>query len=107
VTKTYRMSSNNAVNGNESDNTYSIPQNAQDVFQNGILKNSLIQPKLPQDFSECASKIEFVGTDKPSIPMNWRVAESMSALKGFEASMINLLLKRKYGVEPQKVVINT
>jgi hypothetical protein len=42
-----------------------------------------------------------------SIPINWRLAESISALKGLEAAMINVLLKRKYGLPPQEAVIDT
>jgi hypothetical protein len=42
-----------------------------------------------------------------SIPINWRLAEYISALKGLEAAMINVLLKRKYGLPPQEAVIDT
>jgi hypothetical protein len=41
------------------------------------------------------------------MPINWRFAESISALKGLEATILNVLLARKYGIEPQEVVINT
>lgn len=95
----------NGVNGSAA--AYRVPQGTEKVFRNGILSNPLIAPTLPREIEECAAKVEFVGTDKPSIPINWRFAESISALKGLEASMINVLLKRKYGIEPQKAVINT
>ena len=39
--------------------------------------------------------------------INWRLAESVAALKGFEAIMVNLLLSRKYNFTPQAVTINT
>ncbi|KAI8933837.1 hypothetical protein NX059_009538 [Plenodomus lindquistii] len=86
---------------------YSIPQETQFIFDNGILNNPLIAPTLPKEFADCAKSVRFVGTGVPSIPINWRFAESMSALKGFEAAMINVLLKRKYGLEPQEAVVNT
>lgn len=95
----------NGVNGEKTVH-YSVPQETDKVFQDGILKNPLIAPTLPAEIKDCA-KVRFVGNDKPSIPINWRFAESISALKGLEASMINVLLKRKYGVEPQEAVINT
>ncbi|KAF2476074.1 CoA-transferase family III [Lindgomyces ingoldianus] len=97
----------NGVSGTKGPTAYSIPQETAKVFQDGILKNPLIGPNLPKEIEECAKRIEFKGTDKPSIPINWRFAESISALKGLEAAMINVLLKKKYGVEPQKAVINT
>jgi crotonobetainyl-CoA:carnitine CoA-transferase CaiB-like acyl-CoA transferase len=96
---------NGLANGKAS--AYSIPKQTQEIFENGILKNPLIAPGLPYEIKDAASKIRFVGADKPSIPINWRFAESISALKGLEASMINVLLKRKYGVEPQEAVINS
>ncbi|KAF2127879.1 CoA-transferase family III [Dothidotthia symphoricarpi CBS 119687] len=92
---------------NETVDTYSIPHEAQKVFQNGILENPLIAPTLPHDISECAQKVRFEGSSMPSLPINWRFAESISALKGLEAAMVDVLLKRKYGVEPQEAVINT
>ncbi|KAF1851406.1 CoA-transferase family III [Cucurbitaria berberidis CBS 394.84] len=94
-----------AVNGKE--RSYSIPQQTQRVFEDGILNNSLIASTLPKEIEECARSVRFEGNDKPCIPINWRFAESISALKGLEAAMINVLLKRKYGLQPQEAVINT
>ena len=87
--------------------TYSIPSETQKVFENGMINNPLIASTLPKGIAEAAAKVRFEGTDKPSIPINWRFAESISALKGLEAAMINVLLQRKYGVEAQEAVINT
>lgn len=103
------MSSNGVTNGTigETAASYSIPQVTNQIFHEGILKNPLIAPTLPKEIEECAKKVRFVGTDKPSIPINWRFAESISSLKGLEAAMINVLLKRKYSIEPQEAVINT
>ena len=86
---------------------YSVPEETKKLFYEGILNNPLIKPTLPKEIEECAKKINFVGTDKPSLPINWRFAESISALKGLEAAMVNVLLERKYGVKPEKIVINT
>ncbi|KAJ4292790.1 hypothetical protein N0V90_009453 [Kalmusia sp. IMI 367209] len=99
----------NGVNGhvNQADTEYSIPRETDKIFKNGLLSNPLIAPSLPNEIDECAQPVEFVGTDLPSIPVNWRFAESIAALKGLEASMINVLLKRKYGLDPQKAIINT
>lgn len=97
----------NGANGVNGKATYSIPQETQQVFEKGILNNPLISSKLPKEYEEAAKKVRFEGNDKPSIPINWRFAESISALKGLEATMINVLLKKKYGLEPQEAVINT
>ena len=86
---------------------YSIPTETQRIFDNGILNNPLIASTLPKGIKLCANVVRFEGSDKPSIPINWRFAESISALKGFEAAVLNLLLKQKYGIEPQDAVINT
>lgn len=96
----------NGVNGTGLEG-YSVPKATHQIFEDGILNNPLIAPHLPKEIQECAETVQFVGNDKPSIPINWRFAESISALKGLEAAMINVLLKRKYGMEPQKAVINT
>lgn len=94
-------------NNNGKGNPYSIPRETQKIFENGILQNPLIAPTLPKEIEECSKTIRFEGSDTPSIPINWRFAESISALKGLEAAMVNVLLKQKYGVEPQEAVINT
>ena len=104
-TNGHTNSVNNATNG--SSKSYSVPNETQHVFDNGILNNPLIAPTLPAEIAECAKKVQFKGTSKPSIPINWRFAESISALKGLEAAMINVLLKRKYGLEPQEAIIDT
>jgi|SRR5690242_6318431 len=98
----------NGTNGvGKSLESYSIPEETQKLFEEGILNNALITHTLPKGIAEAASKVRFEGTAKPSVPINWRFAESISALKGLEASMINVLLSRKYGLEPQEAVINT
>ena len=86
---------------------YSIPQETQKIFEDGILNNPLIAPTLPKGIAEAAAKVRFEGSDKPSIPINWRFAESISALKGFEAAMINVLLQCKYNISPQEAIVNT
>jgi hypothetical protein len=99
----------NGVNENANAETveYSVPGETHKILRDGILNNPLVAPTLPKEIEECARTIKFVGSDQPSIPINWRFAESVSALKGLEAAMINVLLKRKYGLEPQQAVINT
>lgn len=101
------MATNGVDSSSQDAAAYSIPRETEKVFRKGILDNPLIAQSLPEGIGECAQKVEFVGTDRPSIPINWRFAESIASLKGLEAAMINALLKRKYGVEPQKAVINT
>lgn len=86
---------------------YSVPFESRCLLDHGILDNPLIAKDLPTDIKRYAEKIRYVGSDAPSIPINWRFAESIASLKGLEASILNVLLKKKYGVEPSEVIINT
>ncbi|KIK51480.1 hypothetical protein GYMLUDRAFT_50511 [Collybiopsis luxurians FD-317 M1] len=62
---------------------------------------------LPTELESLSKHVRFEGSSKPNIPINWRFAESISALKAFEATMLNSLITRKYKIEPADVVINT
>lgn len=85
---------------------YSIPDEARQLFRRGILANPLMA-KLPSDLQALGKLVRFEGNATPSIPINWRLAESISALKAFEATLVNAILKRRYGVDPVNVTINT
>ncbi|KAI2781687.1 CoA-transferase family III [Daldinia loculata] len=85
---------------------YSVPQEAQRLFQDGILNNPLMKG-LPQELQSLSKTVQFEGSAKPSIPINWRFAESISAMKAFEATMLNYLITKKYNVAPSNVSINT
>lgn len=85
---------------------YSVPRESKKVFVEGILNNPLIRG-LPTGLIDSAQLIHFEGNELPSIPVNWRWAESIAALKAFEATMINHLLTRKYKILPVEVTINT
>ncbi|TGJ83218.1 hypothetical protein E0Z10_g5546 [Xylaria hypoxylon] len=85
---------------------YSVPHEAKRLFEDGILRNPL-QKDLPSELEALANHVHFEGSSRPSIPINWRFAESISALKAFEATMLNLLVSRKYNVEPSDITINT
>lgn len=89
-----------------SPSAYSVPQEAEAVFQQGILDNPLMQ-NLPSSLKELSQLVCFEGNALPSIPMNWRWAESISALKALEATMLNYLLVCKYKISPVEVTINT
>jgi hypothetical protein len=86
---------------------YSIPRETEKLFREGLLRNPLISKNLPPDIEKYSKSIKFEGSDSPSIPINWRFAEGLSALKALEGTIVNLLLKQKYGLEPQEIVINT
>jgi hypothetical protein len=100
------MVGTNGTNGNDV-TAYSVPKEAEKLFREGIINNPLISKQLPAELDECSKTIKFVGTDKPSIPINWRFAESISSIKALEGATINLLLKKKYGLEPQEIIIDT
>jgi len=85
---------------------YSVPREARALFEEGILNNPLMST-LPTELKPLSKHVTFTGTEKPSIPINWRFAESISALKAFEATMLNHLLTRKYGIQPVDIAINT
>jgi hypothetical protein len=85
---------------------YSVPREAQNLFEEEILKNPLI-PSLPSEISDAAKLVHITGNASPSIPINWRFAESVSALKAFEASMLNVLRAKKYGAKFSEVNIDT
>jgi hypothetical protein len=86
---------------------YSVPEAAKAVLHEGILQNPRLQSNIPHDAARLANSIKYSGTPGPNIPINWRFAESISALKGLEALWLNALLKAKYGREPVEVEINT
>jgi hypothetical protein len=97
----------NGTHTNGNSNHYSVPREAQRVFQDGIVNNPLMASGLPPDAAELAAKVKFSGTDEPSLPINWRFAESVSAMKGLEALMIMALVKKKYGLEVKEAEIDT
>ncbi|KAF2100262.1 putative L-carnitine dehydratase [Rhizodiscina lignyota] len=99
---------NGATNGSSSGaHEYSVPEEAFKVFQSSVLSNPLVAKDLPKEITEASSHVHFWGSESPSVPVNWRFAEAVAALKGLEAALVNVLLKRKYNVEPQDVNINT
>ena len=85
---------------------YSVPAQASQLLRDGLVFNELHQ-SCPLEVQDVYKLIEFRGGDTPSIPINWRLAESIATIKGFEACMLNVLLKRRFAIEPQKVVIDT
>jgi hypothetical protein len=92
--------------GSMGETKYSVPEETTKLFNDHILKNALL-PTLPAVINEAAQHVHFTGNDLPSIPINWRFAESISAIKALEASMLNVLRSKKYGVPLSDVEINT
>jgi hypothetical protein len=89
--------------------TYSIPAEATKLLTTGIILNAL-HKSAPAELFDAAKHITFTGSALPSIPINWRFAESISALKGFQGAMLSVLLSRKHGLETKKypeISINT
>ena len=85
---------------------YSVQEEAQKCLLEGIL-NHKGHKNLPKECHEYFKLVKYVGGDQPKMAINWRLAESVASLKGFEAIMMNLLLSRKYNLTPQEVTINT
>ncbi|KAL4869736.1 hypothetical protein BDV12DRAFT_184890 [Aspergillus spectabilis] len=86
---------------------YSVPNDAAKLLREGILQNPLLTENIPEGASTLAAFVKFSGNAKPSVPVNWRFAESISALKGLEALWLNALLKAKYNREPVNMHIDT
>lgn len=85
---------------------YSVPDEAHQLLDKEIISNKLI-PTLPKEIHKAAKYIHYTGNSLPSIPINWRFAESVAALKGFEACMLNVLRSKKYSVDFDDVTIDT
>ena len=62
---------------------------------------------IPVNLARYAQDVHFTGNEKPSMPINWRFAESLAALKAFEALMLSHLRVCKYGVKAREININT
>lgn len=86
--------------------SYSVPRQAERIFHEELLENPLISKYLPAGIEDAASKIQFTGKDAPTMPVSWRLAESACALLALEASLVGLLLEKKYGVSAPEVEIN-
>ncbi|OAL36603.1 hypothetical protein AYO20_04219 [Fonsecaea nubica] len=92
------------TNGNSH---YNVPAETLKVFQEGILGNPRIARFLPEEALSGQVPVHFTGSSDPSLPINWREAESVAALKALEATLVNVILNRKYNLDPQTVTINT
>ena len=86
---------------------YSVQDETRSILKSGIFDNPLIAPSLPPEAAAYASKITFTGSPLPSLPINWRFAESAAALKALEACVVSALVQRKYDVSPESITINT
>lgn len=100
------------VNGNSHSHTngtssYSVPAETSKVFKNHVLSDSRIAKDLPEEAKDAASRVRFVGSHEPSLPIQWRFAEAVASLKGLEATLVSALIKRKYNAELHDVTINT
>lgn len=96
-----------AASATQAPTPYSIPVESAKVFKGGILSNKKISKYLPQEALNFANSVKFVGSDAPSIPVNWRFAETSASLKALEASMVAALLERKYQTKISSVTIDT
>ena len=92
--------------GSIGDPAYSVPKEARRLLDEQLLNNKLL-PQLPSEIHDAAKHVRFSGNEAASIPVNWRFAESVSALKGFEAAMLNVLRAKKYNVGFDDVSIDT
>ncbi|KAH6906120.1 CAIB/BAIF family enzyme [Coprinopsis sp. MPI-PUGE-AT-0042] len=87
--------------------TYSVPEEAKKLLWDGILHNPLHTGSPIEELQNAAHKVVFVGNSSVPVHINWRFPESIAAIKGFQAAMLNILLRRKYEIDYQNVVIDT
>ncbi|KAF5353210.1 hypothetical protein D9756_007851 [Leucocoprinus leucothites] len=85
---------------------YSVQKESEALLWEGILRNPLHR-SLPDGIEDAARTISFSGSRLPYLPVNWRFAESVSALKAFQGAMLNVLLHKKYGLPYQRIHIDT
>jgi len=85
---------------------YSVPAESKRVLKDEILLNPS-HKDLPVECQQYFDLVKYTGQNEPRMAINWRLAESIAALKGLEAILINHLLVEKYGIPPQEVVIDT
>lgn len=100
------MASSNSTS-HTPDKPYSVVSEAANVLKDGILNHPQTVQHLISGLDKYADSISFEGSENPSLPVNWRFAESIAALKGLESIYVNAILDKVYGVAPQKVKINT
>ncbi|KAM0346740.1 hypothetical protein ACHAP4_011652 [Fusarium culmorum] len=87
---------------------YSVPEATQRVLDQGIFKNPRLRHNIPEGAAEVAAKsVKFLGNNQPSVPVNWRFAKSVSALKAYEASVLSLLIQKKYKADVGEIRIDT
>lgn len=85
---------------------YSVPAESEALLQHGILDHEQ-HKSFTSEIKDLAKYVKFEGSQQPSVPINWRFAESISSLKGLEAILINALLGQKYNHDPVEITINT
>ncbi|PCG91940.1 CoA-transferase family III [Penicillium occitanis (nom. inval.)] len=86
--------------------SYSVLSESKRLLTKALLNNPKISKDIPRDAIDFAPRVTFTGSEVPSIPVNWRFAESVASLKAFEACIVSALLKRKYNVELTGASIN-
>ncbi|KAJ6003154.1 hypothetical protein N7451_005701 [Penicillium sp. IBT 35674x] len=95
------------MTSSSSSGSYSVPSNARQVFEKEILKNAWIRQYLPSEAFKFSTRVTFSGDNDPSIPVNWRFAESAAALKALEAALIAALVEKKCNISVEGATINT
>lgn len=86
--------------------SYSVLSESKRLLTEALLNNPQIAKDIPPDAIDFAPRVTFTGSEVPSVPVNWRFAESVASLKAFEACIVSALLKRKYNVELTGASIN-
>ncbi|KAJ5116965.1 hypothetical protein N7456_001313 [Penicillium angulare] len=86
---------------------YSVPSQSAELLHKGVLENPNLSSNIPPNAHHLVNFVKFRGNAKPSLPINWRFAESISSLKGLEALWVNALLGAKHQQGPVNIEIDT
>lgn len=84
---------------------YNFQKACEELFHSSVIENQKI--KLSNEFKQLANKVKFEGNQEISIPINWRLGESISVLKAFEGLSILDLVQKKYKTNVEGITINT
>ncbi|KAL1634362.1 hypothetical protein SLS56_002372 [Neofusicoccum ribis] len=85
---------------------YCVQDESRRILRECILSDETLQ--IPQSISNAAESVTFIGDDvRPFLPSPSKMTESASALSALVAAAASAIAADRYGIEYQKVKINT
>ncbi|GME65958.1 CoA-transferase family III domain-containing protein [Neofusicoccum parvum] len=85
---------------------YRVQDESHRILRECILSDETLQ--IPQSISDAAENVTFIGDDvRPFLPSPSKMTESASALSALVAAAASAIAADRYGIEYQKVKVNT